>query len=147
MRIVSTSFDNGEPIPKEYSREGLNWMPELRWEEVPADTQSLALICDDPDAPGGTFSHLVTWHIDPHSRGVRQAQFPAGTQIGVNDFGENGWDGPLPPRGNGVHHYRFRLFALDSDVELPENATRHDLLRAVEQHAIGDAQTIGTYER
>jgi Raf kinase inhibitor-like YbhB/YbcL family protein len=145
MELTSSAFDSGDPIPRRHSCEGEDLSPPLAWEAVPDGTRSLALIVDDPDAPGGTFNHWLAWGIEPESGGLGEGE--GAPREGRNDFGESGYRGPCPPPGHGPHHYSFRLFALDSEPELPVGAGREELEAAIGGRVLGSAELTGTYER
>jgi Raf kinase inhibitor-like YbhB/YbcL family protein len=146
MKISSPSFLNNEPIPDAYTCKGANISPRIEFHEVPRDTKSLAFVVDDPDAPDGTFLHWMIWNIDPLSSSIPEGGIPYGAIEGENDFGFNKYQGPCPPPGT-VHHYRFRLFALDAMLELSSEASEHDLGREIEKHLIEKAEYVGTYKR
>jgi hypothetical protein len=152
MRILSDSFKDGEPIPSEHSRDGGDTQPPLAFSGVPEGAKSLALICDDPDAPRGTWVHWVLYDMSPTLTGLpagvaNASRHPSGGAHGKNDYGELGWGGPAPPRGHGVHHYEFRLYALDEKLELSPGATKAQLLAAMEGHVLAQAKLTGTYRR
>jgi Raf kinase inhibitor-like YbhB/YbcL family protein len=117
----------------------------LAWSGIPPETRSLAIIVDDPDAPGGTFSHWLAWMIDPTAGELAEGQ--AAPVEGGNDFGSTGYRGPCPPPGHGPHRYFFRLFSLDSELELGAGAGKDDVERALEGHVLASAELVGTYER
>lgn len=145
--LTSPSFEPGDGIPRRHSREGADTSPPLAWTGVPEGTRTLALTCDDPDAPRAQpWVHWVLWGIPADARSLAEG---AGTdwREGANDFGEIGWGGPLPPPGHGVHHYRFRLHALDQPLELAPGATIEELRAGMEGHVLGVAELVGTYER
>lgn len=144
LEIQSTSFQNGARIPVRHTRDGENAAPALSWSGVPEETKSLALICDDPDAPTPKpFVHWVLYNIPPNATSV-----PArGAVEGLNDFGERGYDGPEPPKGHGTHHYHFRLLALDTMIEPKEGMKKDELLRAMKGHVLGEGEIVGTYLR
>jgi Raf kinase inhibitor-like YbhB/YbcL family protein len=147
-RFAMTSQDlrDGQPIPQVHSCDGADRAPQLSWGDPPAGTKSLALVMDDPDAPSGTFRHWGAYDIPATARSIAAGE-AIGTQT-ANDFGKSGYGGPCPPEGHGVHHYHFKLFALDVDkLDLPANAKVADVERAADAHAIGRAEIIGTYER
>lgn len=152
MQLTSSAFANGETIPRRYTGEGDDMSPPLAWSGAPRDTKSLALICDDPDAPGGTFRHWAAYDIAPDQAELPEA-FPrrAGTghlKQAVNDFGRAGYGGPMPPRGHGPHHYRFRLIALDTDhLRLDKEASVRDVEKAALAHKLAEAALVGLYER
>jgi Raf kinase inhibitor-like YbhB/YbcL family protein len=143
--LQSSAFDHGGPIPRRHSCEGEDLSPPLSWSGTPEDTRSLALVVDDPDAPAGTFTHWLGWGIQPGAGGLGDGE--AAPVEGRNDFGTNGYRGPCPPPGHGPHRYSFRLYALDSDADLPPGAAKRELERALEGHTLAAAELIGTYER
>jgi Raf kinase inhibitor-like YbhB/YbcL family protein len=146
LELASDAFRDGQAIPRQYSCDGADQSPPLSWGEPPAGTKSFALIVDDPDAPGGTFRHWGAYDIPAEARSLSAGQ-AAGAQV-VNDFGKTGYGGPCPPKGHGVHHYHFKLFALGVDkLGLGAGAKVEDVEKAARQHAIGQAELIGTYER
>lgn len=145
LHVTSPVFENGSQIPAAFTCDGADRSPELVWESVPASAQSLALIMEDPDAPGGTWTHWVAYAISPTSSG-----FPEGTTDGLvqgeNDFDRTGYGGPCPPTGSD-HRYFFRLYALDSELGLEDGASKNELLEAMDGHVIGVGQIMGTYGR
>ena len=146
LTLTSEAFQNGQPIPELYSCDGANHSPALHWSEPPAGTKSFALVIDDPDAPNGTFRHWGVYDIPASARGIAAGQH-VGSEVN-NDGGKPGYTGPCPPRGNGVHHYHFKLFALDSDkLALNAAAKVADVENAASAHAIAQGELIGTYER
>lgn len=150
MELKSIAFDEGKPIPSKYTCDGPDLSPPLTWSGIPAGTKSLALICDDPDAPVGTWVHWVYYDIPASIGGLPEgvqpdgAPSPGGTQ-GKNDFRRIGYGGPCPP--GGTHRYIFRLYALDTILGLAGAATKKDLLAAMEGHILNQAQLMGTYKR
>jgi Raf kinase inhibitor-like YbhB/YbcL family protein len=145
FELTSTAFEEGKPIPRKYSCDGDNVSPPLSWSSPPDGTRSLALILHDPDAPSGDFTHWVGWNIDPDAGGLEEGEHPAAE--GANGFGENGYGGPCPPPGHGVHRYQHELFALDARLDLEPESSREQLEDAMENHVLGGAELIGTYER
>jgi Raf kinase inhibitor-like YbhB/YbcL family protein len=143
--LTSTAFANGDPIPQRHTCEDADASPPLAWTDPPEGTRSLVLVCDDPDAPGGTFTHWLAWGLEPKAGALAEGQAPP--HEGQNDFGTEGYRGPCPPPGHGPHRYSFRLYALDSELELAAGAAKHDLERSLEGHTLGMAELIGTYER
>lgn len=129
MQLTSGAFEETQAIPREYTCDGMNQSPELKISDAPGGTRSLTLIFDDPDAPGGTFLHWLAYDIEPTDRIPENAS--PGTQ-GVNDFGKRGYGGPCPP--SGTHRYFFRVYALDSTVDLPPGSGRRDVEGAMEGH-------------
>lgn len=147
MNLHSPAFADGERIPSRYTCDGVNVAPELRWSELPRGTMSLALTCEDPDAPRGTFTHWVAWNLDPATGGIGEGEVPPGMRQGRNDFGAVGYGGPCPPRGHGIHHYRFTLYALSTPIELSEGATIDELRRAIAGVTLARAELTGVYAR
>jgi Raf kinase inhibitor-like YbhB/YbcL family protein len=151
LALSSTAFGPGEPIPPEYTADGRNVSPPLKWGDVPPGTQSLALVCEDPDAPRGLFTHWVAFNLPAESRELAagvpaEATLANGTVQGVNGFGGVGYGGPSPPPGK-PHRYIFRLFALDAPLHLPSRASREQLLAALSNHVLGRGELTGTYGR
>ena len=149
FEMSSSAFQEGKSIPQQYTGDGRNISPPLRWGDPPAGTRSLALICEDPDAPRGTFTHWVAFNLPAESRELAEGvpgeeTLPNGTTQGTNDFGKVGYGGPKPPPGK-PHHYFFKLYALDQPVELRPGATKAQLLAAVKGHVLGEAQFMGTF--
>ena len=143
--LESSAFENAQAIPSRHSCEGEDLSPPLRWSNLPEGTRSLALVVDDPDAPGGVFTHWVAWGLDPGAEGLGEAQ--SVSREGRNGFGTTGYRGPCPPPGHGRHRYVFRLYALDSEPELTAGAAKTELERAIEGHVLTTAELVGTYER
>jgi hypothetical protein len=148
---LSSVFQEGERIPAKYTCEGEDISPPLTWGEVPAGTKSFALIVDDPDAPGGVFTHWVLFNLPATSRELPEAvptqpQLPNGALQGKNDFGKIGYGGPCPPPGS-PHRYRFNLYALDQPLELKAGATKKQVLEAIQGHILAQAQLTGIYQR
>ena len=141
MIVQSAGFTHEGEIPAKYSCKGKNVSPPLRIQDVPPTAQSLALICDDPDAPGRTFLHWLVWDIDPATSEIPEATEP-GTP-GRNDFGKSGYGGPCPP--SGTHRYYFKLYALDSKLGLPEGSIRSDVEEAMKRHVLAESQLTGTF--
>jgi len=149
--LTSNAFENGKPIPVEYTADGSDVSPHLKWADVPPGTKTLALICEDPDAPRGIWTHWVAYNIPGHMREIakgvpRVPELFDGTQQGINDFGKVGYNGPSPPRGK-PHHYYFRLIALDQALHLGPDATREQLVQAMRDHILSQGELIGTYGR
>lgn len=154
MQITSSAFQDGEPIPRQYSREGAEHSPPLAIHDVPAGTESLALIVDDPDAPNKTWVHWLLWNV-PGERSAIPEDVPdeetvaalGGARQGLNDFDEIGYGGPMPPPGHGTHHYRFTAYALSGTLDLDPGAERSALEDAMEGMVLDQARLTGTYER
>ena len=148
MLLISPSFENGKLIPKKFTCDGGSINPELRIENVPGGAKSLALILHDPDAPiPGGFTHWVIWNIDPAVPLIKEESVPPGAEEGLNGSGEVGYMGPCPPPGHGMHHYQFRLYALDSPLELPASTKATDLEAEIEKHLIESTELVGLYQR
>jgi Raf kinase inhibitor-like YbhB/YbcL family protein len=146
LQLTNDAFQNGRPIPTEYTCDGADRTPAIHWGEPPTDTKSLALVIDDPDAPSGTFRHWGVFDIPASARSIGGGQ-RIGTEV-TNDFGKPGYGGPCPPKGHGPHHYHFKLFALDTDkLGLSSNAKVADVENAASRHAIAEGELVGTYER
>ncbi|NUM73118.1 YbhB/YbcL family Raf kinase inhibitor-like protein [candidate division KSB1 bacterium] len=150
MELKSLVFDAGGSIPKKYTCDGPDLSPPLIWNTVPDRTQSLALICDDPDAPMGVWVHWVIFNLPADARelpeGVPpQKMLPNGAKQGLNDFRRIGYGGPCPPSGE--HRYFFKLFALDAKLDLEAGAKKADLLKAMEGHILSESKLMGKYRR
>lgn len=151
MRITSTAFEDGKTIPVRFTGFGADESPPLQWSGAPAGTRSFALICDDPDAPMGTWVHWVIYGL-PAATNELPVKLPTadklsgGARQGMNDFRRVGYGGPLPPPGK-AHRYFFKLYALDAELPLKPGATKSELLRAMEGHILAEAQTMGTCQR
>ncbi|WP_026195772.1 YbhB/YbcL family Raf kinase inhibitor-like protein [Verrucomicrobium sp. 3C] len=143
MKILSPSFSNGQPLPRECGYRYANRNPEILFSEVPANARSLALIMDDPDAPAGTFVHWLVWNLPPATARLLPGKLSAEACEGRNHFGQVRYDGPAPP--SGVHHYFFRVFALDAPLSLPTGADRRELERAMEGHVLDHATLMGVF--
>jgi Raf kinase inhibitor-like YbhB/YbcL family protein len=143
--LESSAFQNAQAIPSRYSCEGADVSPPLRWMNVPDGTRSLALVVDDPDAPGSVFTHWIAWGIDPGAGGLGEGE--AAPSEGRNDFGTTGYRGPCPPSGHGRHRYVFRLYALDAEPDLRSGAPKAELEQAIEGHVLTTAELVGAYER
>jgi len=144
MALTSPSFNNGEPIPAQFTCDGEDISPDLDWFGTPSDTVSLALIMDDPDAPVGTWVHWVIYNLPFDVSGLRQGMDHTGTD-GLNSWNETGYGGPCPP--SGTHRYFFKIYALDTELDLGPGADKAELIAAMEGHVIGQAELMGTYSR
>ena len=145
ITISSSAFSEGNVIPRLYTCDGEDLSPPLSWSGTPDDTQSLVMITDDPDAPAGTFVHWVLYDIPPGTTSLSEGVIGVGTQ-GVNGFGRTSYGGPCPPRG-GAHRYLFKVYALDSPLNLQSSATKAEVEKAMEGHVLAQGQLMGTYER
>ena len=151
MQVKSISISAGGEIPKRETCQGADLSPQLAWSGAPANPQSFALILDDPDAPGGTFTHWLVWNIPAAAQELPEnlpkiAQLPGGASQGRNDFGNIGYGGPCPPPGK-AHRYYFRLFALDTALNLKPGAGRRELERAMEGHILARGELMGRFAR
>ena len=151
LTVSSSAFKEGDRIPAKYTCQGQDVSPPLAWGEPPAGTQSFALIVDDPDAPGGVFTHWVLFNIPPDSRNLpeavpTQAELASGALQGKTDFGKIGYGGPCPPPGR-PHRYQFTLYALDQPLGLEGGTSKKQLLSAMEGHILAQGQLTGTYQR
>lgn len=144
MKLSSSVFENEEAIPSEYTCDGADVSPALTFSAIPENTKSLALIMDDPDAPMGTWVHWLVWNIPPNVTGFSKGENITYPQ-GKNDFGKLDYGGPCPP--SGIHRYFFKLYALDTMLELKEGANKKQLESAMPGHIIEEAQLMGTYSR
>lgn len=144
MEVISSAFKTGEAIPKKYTCDDMDISPPLTFKDIPKGTISLALIADDPDAPGGIWVHWLVWNIDPSVNEISQGEEVRGIK-GRNDFGRLTYGGPCPPRG--THRYYFKLYALDKQLDLKKGSTKKDLVKAMEGHIIEKAQLMGIYTR
>jgi Raf kinase inhibitor-like YbhB/YbcL family protein len=145
IQVSSHAFEPGGAIPREYTGEGRDVSPPLAWSGLPEGARELALVCDDPDAPR-PFVHWVLYKIPAERSGLPEGSVGAALE-GKNDFGGTGYRGPMPPRGHGTHRYRFRLYALDAELEVVAGLTRDELLRAIEGHVLAEGELVATYER
>ena len=153
LTITSPAFSSDGPIPRAHTCDGADQSPPLSWSGVPAAARQLALVVDDPDAPGRTFVHWVLYGLPPSLTGLptgvpRDPQLgrPVTAIQGTNDFRRTGWNGPCPPPGP-AHRYVFTLYALDAELHVPPGATKAVLLDAAKDHVLEQAQLIGRYGR
>lgn len=144
LSLTTAAFDAGGSIPARHTCDGEDVSPPLAWNGLPEGTASLALLVDDPDAPGGTFTHWLAWGIDPAAGTLAEGASPPGE--GLNGFGEVGYRGPCPPRG-GPHRYVFRLYALDAPAGLLRGADLAAFQAALVGRVIGTVELVGTYGR
>jgi hypothetical protein len=147
IRVSSTAFIHEGMIPVRYTCDGEDSAPELLWKNLPDSTESLALICDDPDAPGGTWVHWVVYNISPADTSLSMIEADSSSEFvrGENSWGKLGYGGPCPP--SGTHRYFFQLYALDCELELEEGATREEVLKAMKGHVLGYGEIMGKYHR
>lgn len=154
--LSSPAFQSGGPIPQKYSLDGENLSPPLEWRDAPNGTKSFALIVEDPDAPSGCFRHWAIYNIDAQRDGLpagigpdtKTGKLGESLGTGLNDFGHQGYDGPRPPKGDGPHHYHFKLAALDVEtLQQAPKARVEDVWETARDHILAEAEIIGTYER
>jgi Raf kinase inhibitor-like YbhB/YbcL family protein len=146
ITVTSSSFPAGGSIPARFTCDGQEVSPQLGWSGVPAGTTELALVVDDPDAPGGTYVHWVVAHLDPGRRELAEGAVPPEATQLANSAGKAAYAGPCPP-GGPAHHYRFTLYALPVRVELAADAEPAEAIAAVEQAATARGRLIGTFAR
>jgi hypothetical protein len=157
ITVTSDAFAAGKPIPKKYTDDGENSSPPLAWSGAPIATKQFALICDDPDAPTPQpWVHWVLYKMPGDTKSLpenvpKQERLtnPPGALQGKNSFSKDniGYSGPAPPKGHGPHHYHFKLYALDKDLEFEPSLDKKDLLAAIQGHVLAEGELIGTYER
>lgn len=152
LELTSDAFANGQSIPAKYACTGRNISPALAWNEPPSSTQSFALIVDDPDAPMGTWVHWVLFNIPLERRSLEEDLQITGKNVdphaiyaGKNSYGNTRYDGPCPP--GGTHRYYFRLYALDSTINLLPGATKEQLLKEMERHILAQGELMGTFSK
>ena len=151
LTVSSSAFHEGAEIPARYTCEGQDISPPLNWSEPPAGTKSIALIVDDPDAPGGVFTHWVLFNLPSQTTELAeampaQAELPSGAQQGKTDFGRAGYGGPCPPPGR-PHRYQFTVYALDQTLDLKAGASKGELLSAMSGHILAQGRLTGIYQR
>jgi Raf kinase inhibitor-like YbhB/YbcL family protein len=147
IELTSSAFEAGGRIPANYTCSGKDVSPPLVWADVPAGTKSLALLVEDPDAPGGTYTHWTVYEISPAVRKFAQGKAPSGSTQGENSFGDDRYGGPCPPKGDQPHHYVFDLYALRADLGLQPGAQADDVRGAIKKQAVARGQLIGTFKR
>ena len=151
IQLTSITFAEEQAIPTKYTGDGPDQSPPLSWSDPPAGTNSIALFCEDPDAPRGIWVHWVLFNLPASQRQLQEGlpgegTLPDGARQGKNDFGNLGYGGPAPPRGK-PHRYFFKLYALDTQLNLPAGATRDQLLGAMKGHVLAEGQLMGKYQR
>ena len=144
LKIISNGFEDNKEMPAKYGYSHENINPQLFFEEIPEETKSLVLIMDDPDAPmARPFVHWVVFNIPSNTREIPEGQVPEKAVQGQNDFGDKGYRGPKPP--SGTHRYQFKVYALDTTLDLQEGATKQEVLDAIEGHVLGQGQITGLF--
>ncbi len=149
MKLRSSAFADGSDVPRRFTCDGDNLSPPLQWSGAPAETRSFVLLCDDPDAPAGTWHHWAVYDIPSTATELAlDAARQAGLKQAVNDFRKTGYGGPCPPHGHGPHHYHFRLLALSADhLRTHADASCKDVEREARKHLFAEATLVGVYER
>lgn len=151
FQLSSKAFKHNAPIPAKYTGHGPDVSPPLEWVNAPGGTRAFVLICDDPDAPVGTWVHWVLYDIPADTKALPEAM-PKDKNVlgsakqGRNDFGKIGYNGPAPPPGK-IHRYFFKLYATDKETDLEPGATKKQALKTIEGHILAEAELIGTYRR
>lgn len=151
QQLTSSAFGQGEKIPAKYTGDGADVSPSLAWPVAPFGTRSFALICDDPDAPRGTWVHWVLFNMPSEQQTLDEGvptteKLANGALQGTNDFGKIGYGGPAPPPGK-PHRYFFKLYALDAVLPLPAGSTKSQLVNAMKGHVVDEGELMGTYQR
>jgi Raf kinase inhibitor-like YbhB/YbcL family protein len=150
LELRSDIFKSQDMIPEKYSCDGEDISPQLSWSQVPDGTVELVLICDDPDAPMGTFIHWAAYGIPPGitnlPENVAKKDTTMGFKQGKNSFGKIGYGGPCPPRGS-THRYYFRLYAVDKSTDLKPGSTKEAVMKAIDGHILAQGELIGRYGR
>jgi Raf kinase inhibitor-like YbhB/YbcL family protein len=151
LTVSSSAFEQSQPIPVKHTCQGDDVSPPLKWDGAPANTKSFALICDDPDAPGGTWVHWVIYNLPPGASSLaentaKSETLPNGAAQGRNSFQNIGYGGPCPPGGK-AHRYFFKVYALDTVLALEGHPDKEKLLAAMKGHILAQGQLMGTYQR
>ncbi len=147
LNVQSRAFEPNQRIPQKYTKEGRDVSPPLEWSGAPEGTKEFALICDDPDAPRKEpWVHWVAYKIPSEKTSIAEGKAEKAAE-GKNDFGDVGYGGPMPPPGHGTHHYHFKIYALDTPMDLKPGATKKQLLDAMRNHVLAEGELVGTYER
>jgi Raf kinase inhibitor-like YbhB/YbcL family protein len=151
LALISSSFEPDGPIANKHTCDGEDISPELSWERAPEGTETYALIVDDPDAPGRVFTHWVVYNIPASVTGFEEGMsafeiVKAGASQGRNDFGQAGYGGPCPPPGK-AHHYHFRLYAIDTILDIPSGVAKSTVLNAMKGHVLAETEIVGLYKR
>lgn len=155
LQVTSTAFGPGEKVPLKHTGDGANISPPIAWSGAPKETKEFALICDDPDAPTPQpWVHWVIYKLPAETtrlpEGIPTRTYPGhpvGGLQGINDFGNPGYGGPAPPKGHGVHHYHFNVYALKEPISLKEGATKAELLKAIQGKILDEGKLTGLYQR
>jgi len=145
LHISSPAFADGGAIPKKYTCDGQNIAPPLEWSGLPKESKTVAIVCEDPDAPSGTFTHWVVYDLPATTRSLREGASVG--KAGVNDFGKAGFGGPCPPKKDHAHHYHFHMYALDVDSLGPAGLSKGDVREAMSGHVLAEGELTGVYKR
>jgi Raf kinase inhibitor-like YbhB/YbcL family protein len=150
LKLTSASFKAGQAIPRQYTCDGVNVSPPLEWGHAPKNARTIAIIADDPDAPGGTWVHWVLFNLPAENIGLVEnlpatENLKAGGFHGKNDFDKIGYGGPCPP--SGTHRYIFKIYAVDAELPLKAGATKADVEKAMQGHIVAQGQLMGSYGR
>jgi Raf kinase inhibitor-like YbhB/YbcL family protein len=150
ITVISAAFKEGQPIPRQYTCNGVNISPPLEWSGVPKSAKTIAIIANDPDAPGGDWVHWVIYNLPAENIGLVEnvpatETLKAGGFQGKNDFEKIGYGGPCPP--SGTHHYFFKVYAVDAELPLKAGATKAELLKALDDHVVSQGKLMGTYQK
>ena len=150
IEVSSSAFNEGEPIPSQYTCDGKDISPQLKWSGVPDEAKSIALIADDPDAPGKTWVHWVLFNLPPETTSLDEnmpgdVELENGAKQGITDFGDHGYGGPCPP--GGTHRYFFKVYALDTELDLNSDVQKDDVVSAMDGHILAEGQLMGTYTK
>ena len=151
INLISDVFDEGEMIPARHTCDDINVSPPLRWDSLPERTISFAILCEDPDAPMGTWTHWIIFNIPPDIMELsaeikKEEKLEKGMIQGINDFGYAGYGGPCPPEGE-KHRYFFRIYALDTTLNIGPGAKREEFLKALNENVLDEGQLMGIYGR
>jgi len=144
LKITSSAFHEGGNIPSKFTCDESDTSPPLQITGIPSNAKTLVLIADDPDAPGGLFTHWLVWNIPPKTNSIAEGSAPKGVH-GTNDFGKSGYKGPCPPPG--THRYSFKIYALDRELDLRSGAKRSQVDAAMKGHVVAQGELVGRYSR
>jgi Raf kinase inhibitor-like YbhB/YbcL family protein len=145
LHVSSPAFADGAAIPKKYTCDGDDVAPPLEWKGEPENSKSIAVICEDPDAPAGTFTHWVMYDIPASTHSTSEQ--PSIGKVGMNDFGNSGFGGPCPPRKDHAHHYHFHVYALDIESLGRAGLSNKGAREAMKGHVLAEGEVTGTYQR
>lgn len=151
LTVTSKTVQDGKPIPVNHTGDGKDISPELTWSKAPQTAKSIAVTCEDPDAPGGVWFHWIVINLPPSTTNLKEnlekkASIAGGAAQGTNDFGKVGYNGPAPPKGS-EHHYHFKVFALDQKLDLQPGCDKKQFYKALSGHVVGRGKLTGLYKR